>query len=489
MGNIGQMMSSTGIVSEFFLLGNFAGTIGMALYIPMIMRIKMRFRSKELMITALLTMAIMITVIATTTSGVVIVGASLIFGVAKMVGMIEVLLPVQFILSRNGEKNRFYAIFYPAALILGQFGGITASIFSQSLSWQGIHFNAAATLLIMALVCVVFMHNKRFAKKMPLYYVDWMGLLLFATGLISLAYLFSFGKQQDWFVSRNIQVAAITATVAIVSLVIRQLNIKRPFLAFKIYKRNDILVGLMLLVGQGTYMGASSIMTIYSTAILGFNWMTNASLNLMMIPGMITAGFVAYHWTKNKIPLKMYIFSGFAAHFLYTVMLYFMMVPQLNITQLFLPQMLNGYGMCTLFISIWIYIFNKIEPETMLLSVAPIMVFRSFFMIALSSSLIGWLQYELQWQSVGNLALYFDTITLNHNPNVGLIRDVQLGAIMAANKRMLGFIIIAGLGFLTFIFLHQFGAQKYRVARYRTNKLAKQRRLSEQAVDIAGSVI
>ena len=181
MGNIGQMMSSTGIVSEFFLLGNFAGTIGMALYIPMIMRIKMRFRSKELMITALLTMAIMITVIATTTSGVVIVGASLIFGVAKMVGMIEVLLPVQFILSRNGEKNRFYAIFYPAALILGQFGGITASIFSQSLSWQGIHFYAAATLLIMALVCVVFMHNKRFAKKMPLYYVDWMGLLLFSS--------------------------------------------------------------------------------------------------------------------------------------------------------------------------------------------------------------------------------------------------------------------------------------------------------------------
>jgi len=35
--------------------------------------------------------------------------------------------------------------------------------------------------------------------------------------------------------------------------------------------------------------------------------------------------------------LKISIFSGFAAYFLYTVRLYFMMVPQLNISRLYLP--------------------------------------------------------------------------------------------------------------------------------------------------------
>ncbi len=490
MVNVGQMVGSKGIMTEFFMFGNFACTIGMALILPMILRIKMRFRSKELMITSLIIMSAMIMVIATTSSGEVIVGASLIFGAAKMIGMIEVILPVQFILSSSGHKMRFYTVFYPIAIISGQLSGFSASLFSLTRSWQAPHFYAAGILLLAALVCLIFMHNQRFAKKMPLYYVDWLGIMLFATALMCMAYVFSFGKQQNWFISHNIQIATITAIVTIAALILRQIKTKHPFLSFKLYKRSDVLVGLLLLVGQGMYIGSSSIMSIYTSAILEYNWMTNSSIGLMMIPGMIAAGFVAFHWTKHQIPIKMYIFSGFAANFLYTVMLYFMMVPNLNIEQLFLPQILYGYGMCSLFISIWIYIFDKVSPEIMLPSVAPIMVFRSFVTISFFTALFGWLQYKLQWQSVGNLSFYFDTITMNNNPGTVSIRDIQLGAVLAANKTLLGYIIIAGLGFLIFIFFHQFGKQKYRIARYRVNKSAKQKqyKLSQQIADVAGSI-
>jgi esterase/lipase len=58
-------------------------------------------------------------------------------------------------------------------------------------------------------------------------------------------------------------------------------------------------------------------------------------------------------------------------------------------------------------------------------------------------------------QSVGDLAVYFDMQTMGHSPM--LLRDVQLGAILAANKRLLGYIIIAGLGVLTFVLFHSFG--------------------------------
>jgi hypothetical protein len=237
--------------------------------------------------------------------------------------------------------------------------------------------------------------------------------------------------------------------------------------------------GLLLLVAQGMFMGVGSILSIYTSAILGYNWITNSELALMTLPGIILAGYVAFHWCKRQIPIKMYIFSGFAAYFLFTVMLYFMMTPELNISQLYLPQILSGYGMCSLMIGVWIYIFDKIPQEMnfVLPSVAPIMIFRSFIMLGFFTTLYGWLHYKFQLQSVGDVTVYFDvyvdTFAMSHNSGAGSLRDIQLGAVLAANKRLLGYILIAGLGVLTFVFFHSFGRQKYALARYRAYKKEK----------------
>ena len=172
----------------------------------------------------------------------------------------------------------------------------------------------------------------------------------------------------------------------------------------------------------------------------------------------------------------MYIFSGFAAYFFYTVTLYFMMTPQLSVSQLYLPQLLNGYGMCSLFIAVWMYTLGKVpqNPNIMLASVAPVMIFRSFIMMGLFTTLFGWLHYKLQWQSVDNLAIYFDAMM---PAGIASLRDVQLGAVLAANKTLLGYASIAGFGILSLIFFHQFGREKYRFAIYRSfikNKLMKE---------------
>lgn len=489
-GNIGLMTGSAGILTEYFIWGNFATIIGMSLVLPFIMRIKFRFRSKELMIAALIVMAVMSVIVATARIGEIVVVACLIFGVAKMVGMVEMLLPIQGILSPDGNKKRFYAIFYPISIGSGQLGIFLSSKISLDIGWQTIHFYSAGILLSAALLCVIFMHNQRFAKKMPFIHIDWLGLSLFGTALMSMAYIFSFGKQQDWFNSLHIVWAVIVVIASISALVIRQLTIKHPFLSFKLYKIKDVRYGILLLVAQGMFMGVSTVMSIYTSAILEYNWMTNAELNLMALPGIALAGFVALHWTKNRIPIKMYVFSAFAAYFLYTVMLYFMMVPGLDIAQLYLPQILNGYGMSGLFIAVWIYTLDKVPQNMMLPSVAPVMIFRSFIMIALFTSLFGWLQYKFQWQSVGDMAVYFDSLTMSHNPEVGSLRDIQSGAILAANKKLLGYTSVAGLGILTFVLFHRFGRQKYDIARYRMAKSEKQKQneLARQISDIAGSI-
>lgn len=494
-GNMGQMVGSTGFISEYMVWASFASTIGMAVAIPLVMRFKMRFRSKELMVSSLLIMAVLSIAIATTKTPEVIVGASFLFGFVKMFGMMEVILPVMFMLSPTGDKGRFYSIFYPIAIISGQLGGVIAANVSLNLPWQSIHLYVSAILLLMAMICIIVMHNQRFSRKMPLYQIDWLSIVLFSTSMLSLAYVLAFGRQQDWFVSDSIQYGTLLSIVLTVWLILRQKQLKRPYMTFTFFKKSNVQIGMILLVGLGMFMGAGAIQSIYTNAILGYNAQVNASLNLMTMPGMVVAGFVAFHWTKHRLPIKMYIFSGFAAYVLHFVILYFMMIPGLSIDWFLLPQLLNGYGMCSLFIAVWLYGLNGIPQQEMLTSVGSVMVFRSFVATAFFSALFSWVQYKFQWQSVNNLAFYFDGITMSMDSSVGSFGQIQLSAILAANKKLLGYVIIAGLAFMTFVFFHQFGDFKYRIARYRMNKWAWEKRRYEGKIpeitgaeDVAGVV-
>lgn len=472
--NISLMSSSTGILSEYYMWGNYAVIIGFSVVLPFIWRIKTRFRSKELLITAMTVMAIMSIVVAQTTVGEIVIAACLIFGIANMVCMVEMLLPIMGIISPDKEKKRFYAIFYPISISSSQLGGFLASSTSLHTGWEALHYYSAAILLITALICVIVCHNQRFDKKTPFYYIDWLGLSLYITALMSMAYIFAFGKQQSWFNSREIIGAVIFIIASIVILIIRQLNTKHPFISFKLYRIKDVRYGLLLLIAQGMFMGVGTLMSIYTSAILGYGWVTNTELGLMTLPGIVLSGFIAFHWAKNKIPIKMYIFSGFAAYLLYTVMLYFMMVPELNIEHFYIPQLLNGYAMCSLFIGIWIYLFDKVPQDmnVILPSVAPVMIFRSFIMMGGFVTLFGWLHYRFQWQSIGEMAIHFDSLMTNHSSTIGSLRSVQLGAILAANKKLLGYIIIAGLGVLMFVLTHSFGRLQYWIANIQAKRVS-----------------
>ena len=48
----------------------------------------------------------------------VLVAGSFLIGFLKLFPLIEMILPVMFILSPTGDKGRFYALFYPLAKVL-----------------------------------------------------------------------------------------------------------------------------------------------------------------------------------------------------------------------------------------------------------------------------------------------------------------------------------------------------------------------------------
>lgn len=495
-GNISFMVGGTGALSEYFLWANYATTIGMGAAMPLVLRMKMRFKIRHKLTVFFILLGVLSFVNATTLQPMVIVATSLFIGFFKMMVAIELFLPLMVMM---GNRGVFYGVFYAFVLTLSQVASYYAVEFSILYNWQQFFIIASVICLGMALLCWIFMHNQYFALKVPLYYIDWLSIILFVSTFMFSAYVFSFGKQQDWWNSAKIMNASIAAFVSFALLAIRQLTLKRPYLSFKIFKKNNVRHGLLMLLLLGMFLGTTSIQNTFAVGVLGYDQLTNAKLNVLMVPGILLAGIVAVFWFKKEIPLKMYIFSGFSAMLGYTMIMYFSMTLEFSFDRWYLPMFLKGYGMGSLFISIWFYTLDKLELDDMLAAIGLVLVWRTFLAVGVFSALYSWFQYHFQIVAVGDLAVYVDGMTITPQTLAPNIKLVQLNAIIIASKKIFGYIILAGFGVLGYVLTHHFGRERFQYVRFirmlggksviARRRLRERKKLLEEIKDAAGPVV
>ena len=170
--------------TEYISLANNAGAIGMGTSIFIVLRVKMRFRSKEIITTCAILIAVLLYMCGTTENPWILVVCSFFIGFFKMFPMIEMLLPLMFIIAPTGDNGRFYSVFYPLTIVLSQVSAYYFSTLVFNGSWQSPYFMMAAVMLVVAALSQIFQHNQRFCFKMPLYQIDWLSLVLFAASFM-----------------------------------------------------------------------------------------------------------------------------------------------------------------------------------------------------------------------------------------------------------------------------------------------------------------
>jgi MFS family permease len=452
-GNISDMVGSLGSLSEDIQMANNATTIGMMVVFPLLLRTKQYFRTKELMIGSLMMMALLSIIAGTTDNAYVLVLCSFLIGFFKMFGMIEVILPVMFILSPGGDRGRFYSLFYPFSIILGQLSGYYTTKLAYETNWQNGYVYMAMLHSGAALLAVIFMHNLRGSKKVPLYQFDWLGLVLLSISLLSVDYVLVYAKQQDWLSSMNIQAALASFVTTLAAFIYRQTKLKRPYISMAIFSKKNVYNALLMIFLMGMFMASSSIQSAFTTGVLRYDSPTNASLNLMMIPGIVLGGLVSFIWFKKKWWLKSLALLGFGAYQAYAIYMYFLISPVIEIELLILPTILRGFAMCVLFVTIGFYIADKLQMAQMLSASATMVAVRTFLGPAFFGAVFSWAQYKLQLQHVNNLAVQMDGI---NSGGLQMYGSIQMQAIMLSAKELFGYIIMAGWAVLLYVSLHRF---------------------------------
>ncbi len=459
--NLSDISGFMGSYTEHITMANNATTIGMMLAMPILMRVKMRFRTKEIVAGSSIIMALLVLMCGTTHNYVVFIAGNLLIGFFKMFAILEIIIVVMFILSPTGDRSRFYSIFYPIAIgsstIMYYF--LSKLIFNYGIT--NAYYLIAAIMLGLAALSIIFQHNKRFSFKMPLYQIDWLSLVLLGASFMSLNYTLVFMRQQNWFHSPGIQWTLITAIVLFIGVVVRQKGKKRPLIDFSGFKLPNVKHSLVLLLFLGVYLGSTSVFMQWNVAALGYNNLVNARLGLWGIPGLIAGGVLGAIGFKREWNIKYFILMGFGAFFLHSLLIYLIIQPNMNIEMFYPLIMIRNFGMVILFIGIWYYATYNLPANSSMGVISILLSFRTFVATGIASAVIGFVSYQMQWQSMADMSNYWDANLLGPAAMRGY-GSMQIGALLASGKTLMGWMCWLFLPLAVFILSHSYGKMNFR---------------------------
>ncbi len=182
--NLNEVVGDKALTAEDIKFIHTAGFIGMTMIFPLLFRIKFRFMSRTILLSAI---AIIITgnVICLYSDNVLILyTTSFILGAVKMIGMFECMSSIQLVITPTRDFTVFFSVVYLIVLGSIQLSGLLTAQISYLYTWKYMHILIVGLFLCAMVIFYFLMRPIRLMKKFPLYQIDWLGMgaVDFSTG-------------------------------------------------------------------------------------------------------------------------------------------------------------------------------------------------------------------------------------------------------------------------------------------------------------------
>ncbi len=446
LGNTTDMYSSLGEYAEYYTQAYNAMYVGMGLGMIVAVRLKMRFTSKALLLYGLVCMLLMNVICATSNNPVIIVAACLFLGFSKTAALIEVFIIWLFVWSKKGDTSRMYPFVYFLALSGLYFTTWLMAKFAYNYDWRHAYLWIVIFILSCILFTVIFVENHPLKRPLPLYQMDWIGLILITAGMMLIDYIVVWGKVEDWFNSNKIIAAFFLLLISLLVFISRSLQIKRPVIDLAMFKQRTFRVGLIHFILLGLFI-PSTFQSAFSGSILRYETLQNVELNLYLIPGIFIGAVLCFIWYYRKWPSTLLIFLGFLFFVVYHVIMYNSFSLNFDIKDFWPPSIIKGFSMVVLYISVGLYTTNKFEISTVMSGAGIVIIVRSFLGSGIFTALYGYWLYTGRQEHFNHLAGMIDNndaLLKELGGSAGIYRSLQEQAILTTSKEISGYIIITG---------------------------------------------
>lgn len=325
-------------------------------------------------------------------------------------------------------------------------------------------------MLMVVWICVMCLTRTiRLGKKIPLYGIDWIGLLLWTVMLFAIVFICIYGDFYDWLDSVQIRSCIVIAVVSLLININRMTSIRHPYIDPQVFRYKKFPVVLFLFLMLCLFLTTSSVLqNAFMTSILQYDTLNAISLNWCVFAGVLAgAGIVFFRQAVLKKGYKLLIPVGFTLIVMYQYYMYFLLIyPDLNIESLYLPNFLKGIGHGVLYISLTIYVAKHIPFKHFFQSLCVLSFIRTSIATPLGSAILNRWMKHLQRDNWRLLSRNMDNLH-EWMPDVSLMQlyeEVNTQTMLTSLKELFGWICLLGTVFLVIVLSYRIWRDRHLAA-------------------------
>lgn len=226
-------------------------TVGLVAVLPMSYRFRAYFRRTSLLIGIMGLQCLISIICIFTNNEIILLISSFLMGALKIICIIDFLSLLFDLFPFLKERGLFYGLFYCFSRIMGEISTYSSLTLIDEYDWRIVFKVSAAAAAVSIPITLALFQRERLQRKVPLYQVDWISMLLMIIAGFSLCYTLTMGMEKNWFAAPEIVNASIIFVLSTLVFIYRQYQIKRPFWdlrVFKLYKQVPLGFALMFLM-------------------------------------------------------------------------------------------------------------------------------------------------------------------------------------------------------------------------------------------------
>ena len=351
LGAMNNVVGEWGIMREDVQMCLYATLIGMALYFPVLFRMKFHFSNKSLLMASALVI-IVCNLLATFRLPLPLLWILCVLcGMAKIQGTFECMSNIQLWMTPKRDFAVFFPLLHIVLLTSIEFTGYLAAWFAFDMHWTYMHW--LVILLMIGVLLVQALFTRPFhamPQIVPLKGIDFFGAVLWCVFWLQVAWLLNYGDWLDWWHSSQFRLVTGTTLLTFAVCLQRMLNHPKPYFELAMWRYHNV-VPVILLIGvvEALFSTEHVLEMVYYEDVMHYADHTYEALNQWSLIGIWVGCLFSLGWLKlmrwnvyKLIAVALFAFTLYAGGF------YFLVDSSIAIEQLRLPLVWRGFSYAVL---------------------------------------------------------------------------------------------------------------------------------------------
>lgn len=354
LGAMNNIIGEWSIMREDVQMCLYATLIGMALYFPVLFRMKFHFSNKLLLMTSA-AVILVCNLLATFRMPLPLLWAlCVVCGMAKIQGTFECMSNIQLWMTPKRDFGVFFPILHIILLSSIEVAAYLAAWFAFDMHWTHMHWLVIALMLGVLLVQALLTRPfHAMPQIVPLKGIDWFGALLWCVLWLQVAWLLNYGDWLDWWHSPHFRFVMGTMLITLAICLQRMMHHPKPYIEPAMWTYHNV-VPVILLIGvvEALFSCEHVLEMVYYEEVMHYADHTYEALNQWSLPGIVAGCLFSIGWLKlmrwnvyKLIALALVAFCIYAGGF------YVLVDSNINIEQLRIPILWRGFSYAVLCIS------------------------------------------------------------------------------------------------------------------------------------------